>query len=98
MIQMKIEDVKNFPRREMRTCRANLRLYPSQMKFIDTNNLSVQAIFDKALDELGHVPPKLEEIEQIIQEYRPSRGHGRRGKGNVREQRKRWKLRRRGRY
>ena len=48
---MKIEDVKNLPKRERRLCRANLRLYPSQMKFIDDNNLSVQAIFDTALDE-----------------------------------------------
>jgi hypothetical protein len=85
---MKLEDVKSLPRRERRTCRANLRMYPSQMKFIDDHNLSVQAIFDKALDELGHVPPKPEEIENIAQMYRNrgSRGHGRGGKGNVRRQ------------
>lgn len=94
---MKIEDVKNLPKREKRSCRANLRLYPSQMKFIDNHNLSVQAIFDKALDELGHVAPKPEEIEQIEQECRDrkSRGHGRGGKGNVRDQKARAKYRRR---
>lgn len=94
---MKIEDVKNLPKRERRSCRANLRLYPSQMKFIDDHNLSVQAIFDTALDELGHVPPKPDEIEQIEQEYkyRQSRGHGRGGKGNVMAQKSRAKHRRR---
>ena len=88
---MKIEDVKNLPKRERRSCRANLRLYPSQMKFIDNHNISVQAIFDKSLDELGHVPPKQEEIEQIEQEYRDrkSKGYGRDGKGNVRDQKAR---------
>jgi hypothetical protein len=94
---MKIEDVKNLPRREMRTCRANLRLYPSQMKFLEEHDLSVQAIFDKALDELGHVAPKPEEVEQIEQEYRNriSKRHGRGGKGNVMEQRRRWRKRQR---
>ena len=86
---MKLEDVQNLPIRERRTCRANLRLYPSQMKFMEDHNLSVQAIFDKALDELGHVPPKPEEIKEIVQAYGPrkTRGHGRGGKGNVRRQR-----------
>ena len=94
---MKIEDVKNMPRRERRSCRANLRLYPSQMKFIDDHDLSVQAIFDKAIDELGHVPPVPEEVESIANMYRPrvSRGNARGGKGNVRRQRivsrRRWK-------
>ena len=84
---MKLEDVKNIPRRERRTCRANLRLYPSQMKFIKDNDLSMQVIFDKALDELGHVQPKPEDIAKIAYEYRPkSRGHGRGGKGNVSRQ------------
>ena len=85
---MKIEDVKSMPRRERRSCRANLRLYPSQMKFIDDNQLSVQAIFDKALDELGHVMPLPEDIENIANMYRPknSRGHGKGGKGNIRRQ------------
>jgi hypothetical protein len=87
---MKIEDVKNFPRRERRICRANLRLYPSQMKFIETHNLSIQAIFDKALDELGHIMPPLEDIESLAHKYGPSnsRGYGRGGKGNVARQRK----------
>jgi hypothetical protein len=85
---MKIEDVKSIPRRERRSCRANLRLYPSQMKFIDDHQLSVQAIFDKALDELGHVVPPPEEIQNIAYMYRPrnSRGHGRGAKGNIRRQ------------
>ncbi len=82
---MKLEDVKNIPRRERRTCRANLRLYPSQMKFIDDHELSVQVIFDKALSELGHIPPEPEEIIRIAKQYEPrtSRGHGRGSKGNV---------------
>lgn len=94
---MKIEDVKNMPRRERRTCRANLRLYPSQMKFIDEHNLSVQAIFDKALDELGHETPKPEEVDELAKIYRnsKSRGHGRGGKGNVRAQKARARSRRR---
>ena len=66
---MKIEDVQNMPRRERRICRANLRLYPSQMKFIEDNQLSVQAIFDKALEELGHTTPDLRDIEDIAREY-----------------------------
>lgn len=68
---MKIEDVKNMPRRERRSCRANLRLYPSQMKFIEDHDLSVQAIFDKALHELGHVTPAPEDIEKIARQYKP---------------------------
>jgi hypothetical protein len=93
---MKLEDVKRIPRRERRTSRANLRLYPSQMKFIDDHNISVQTIFDKALDELGHVPPPPEDIEKIAQMYRPreSRGHGRGGRGNVRGQKLRARHRR----
>jgi len=94
---MKIEDVKSLPRRERRSCRANLRLYPSQMKFIDDHDLSVQAIFDKALDELGHVTPPKEEIENIARMYKPrkSRGHGKGGKGNIRRQKINAKRRRR---
>ena len=94
---MKLEDVKNLPQRERRICRANIRLYPSQMKFIDDNEISVQAIFDKALDELGHVTPNSKEIKKIAEEYGPrkSRGHGRGGKGNVRRQRRNAKDRRR---
>ena len=66
---MKIEDVKSMPRRERRSLRANLRLYPSQMKFIDEYELSIQAIFDKALEELGHKIPAPEEIEKISNIY-----------------------------
>ena len=82
---MKIEDVKNWPQRERRICRANLRLYPSQMKFIERNNLSMQAIFDKALDELGHKMPAPEEIKDLEYKYKP-RGHGR---GDVQRKRAR---------
>jgi hypothetical protein len=90
---MNIEDVKNFPKREKRICRANIRLYPSQMKFIEDNNLSTQAIFDKALDELGHIIPKPEEIQDIanVYGYNKSKGHGRRGKGNIQAQRIRYR-------
>ena len=86
---MKLEEVKNIFQRERRICRANIRLYPSQMEFIDKHNLSVQVIFDKALDELGHTIPKPEEIGILAHKYRPrvSRGHGRGGKGNVVRQR-----------
>ncbi|MBT5022991.1 hypothetical protein HOK51_04675 [Candidatus Woesearchaeota archaeon] len=85
---MKLEDVKRMPLRERRTCRANIRLYPSQMKFIDDHGLSVQLIFDKVLNELGHITPALEDIESIAKLYGPriSRGRGRGGKGNVRRQ------------
>jgi hypothetical protein len=86
---MRLEDVKNIPRREMRSCRAALRLYPSQMKFIVENDLSVQAIFDRAVHELGHVAPAQKDIESIARQYAPSesRGKGRGGKGNVARQR-----------
>ncbi len=68
---MKLEDVKNRPQRERRICRANLRLYPSQMKFIDKNDISFQALFDKALQELGHVAAKdPEEIEKLAKKYK----------------------------
>ncbi len=88
---MKIEDVKSLGRRERRTYRSNLRLYPSQMKFINDRGLSVQRIFDVALHELGHVPPAPEDIEKIAQTIEnsgQSRGYGRGGKGNVRRQKK----------
>ncbi len=91
---MKIEDVKSLGRRETRTCRSNLRLYPSQMKFINDHGLSVQKIFDKALTELGHVDPAPEDIAKIAQiihcqqDTSRSRGRGRGRKGNVIRQRK----------
>jgi len=95
-MHMKLEDVKYMSRRERRTCRANLRLYPSQMKFIDDNGLSVQAIFDKALDELGHEIPAPGDIEKIARLYgvSQSRGHGRGGRGNIRAQKMRARRRR----
>jgi len=75
---MNIEDVKKRPRHERRMCRANLRLYPSQMKFIDDHDLSIQVIFDKALDELGHKTPNPEDIEHLAYKYNSkSRGNGR---------------------
>ena len=94
---MKLDDFEIKQRRERRLCRANLRLYPSQMKFINDHSLRVQEIFDKALDELGHVTPKPEEVDELARVYgnSDSRGHGRGGKGNVRAQKARAKRRRR---
>ncbi|MFC1648373.1 hypothetical protein ACFL1B_02830 [Nanoarchaeota archaeon] len=100
---MKIEDVKNLPRREIRSLRANLRLYPSQMKFINDHQISVQAIFDKALEELGHEIPAPEDIDKIARLFQDqqnsgssySRGRGKVGKGNIRRQKQRAKQRKR---
>ncbi|MFC1768977.1 hypothetical protein ACFLZX_04400 [Nanoarchaeota archaeon] len=94
---MKLDDFKNKQTRERRLCRANLRLYPSQMKFINDNGLPVQEIFDKALYELGHDTPKPEEVDELARIYgnSESRGHGRGGKGNVRAQKARAKRRKR---
>ena len=96
---MKIEDFKKGPRYEKRSCRANLRLYPSQMKFINDHGLSFQEIFDKALDELGHEIPSPEDIDKLEHMYGymspNSRGHGKGGKGNVPAQRARYRRKRR---
>mgnify|MGYP003966929641 CR=1 FL=1 len=91
---MKLEDVKRQPMRERRTCRANIRLYPSQMKFIEDHNLSVQTIFDKALEELGHKTPPSSQILALSKRYdlnekRKTMGYGRGGKGNARSQKSR---------
>ncbi|MFC1742294.1 hypothetical protein ACFL3V_07200 [Nanoarchaeota archaeon] len=88
---MDIQDVKERPNREKRLCRANIRLYPSQLKFINNHGLSIQRIIDKALEELGHVPPDPTEIEKLErfaeQNQKDKRTYRRRGKGNVPRQR-----------
>ncbi|MBT3406434.1 hypothetical protein HN419_04665 [Candidatus Woesearchaeota archaeon] len=102
---MKLEDLKDMQRRERRSCRANLRLYPSQLKFINDHGLSITKIMDTALDELGHKRPDPSEIDKIAEMIKQdpkgigvslarartvkSRGKGRGEKGNVRVQKKR---------
>ena len=87
---MDIQSVKSLPKRERRTCRANVRLFPSQMKFIEDNELSITRIIDVALGELGHVMPDPGDVDKIARMYglTKSRGRGRGGKGNIRKQRK----------
>ena len=92
---MRLEDFKKEPHRERRTLRANLRLYPSQMKFISDHGLSFQEICAKALTELGHVRPNPEDIESIAKQYAPRKSHsyGKVNKGNVPRQRRSARIR-----
>jgi len=65
---MKLEDVQALPKKEKRSCRADIRLYPSQLKFINDKGLSITRIVDVALNELGHKPPTTpEEINRLSQ-------------------------------
>ena len=95
---MDIKDVQNSNARERKSIRINIRLTPSQNKFILNNNLSITKVMNEALKQLGYVVPKAEEIpEQDIEigneaEYWKSH----RGKGNRTAQRGRWKLKQKG--
>ena len=90
---MEIKDVQNTNVQERRIIRVNIRLTPSQDKFIISNNLSIPKVMNEALKQLGYVPPKTEEIpEQDIErgddgEYWKSH----KGRGDRTVQRKRWK-------
>lgn len=91
---MDIKDVQNVQGYERRNIRINIRITPSQNKFIIKNNLSITKVMNEALKQLGYVPPKSEEIpEQDI--GRGNEGEywkSHRGRGNRTTQRKRWKI------
>lgn len=53
---MEIKDVQNNPRHERKIIRVNIRLTPSQNKFIIENNLSITKIMTEALKQLGYSP------------------------------------------
>ena len=102
---MNIDDVKNMQQQERRRVRINIRMLPSQLKFINDNHLCVARIMDTALNELGYKAPdpsKIHEItSQVVQGQvdtrkktrRGNRGGRGRSKGNVYAQRRRRKQR-----
>ena len=96
---MEIKDVKNTHSHERRSIRINIRITPSQNKFILDNNLSITRVMNESLKDLGYIPPKSEEIPEKDREkeyeYESGRWKSNRGRGNRTAQRKRWKLRQR---
>ncbi len=94
---MDIKDVQNVQGYERRNIRINIRITPSQDKFIIKNNLSITKVMNEALKQLGYVPPKLEKIpEHDIEnsdkgEYWKSHS----GRGDRIAQRRRWKIKQR---
>ncbi len=93
---MNIKEVQNSQGYERRKIRVNIRLTPSQMKFINNNNLSITKIMNEALKQLGYTNPKLDDIpkeDRWINE--DTNIYRRKGKGDIKEQRKRWKQRQR---
>lgn len=91
---MDIKDVQNTNTHERRSIRVNIRLTPSQNRFIVSNNLSITKVMNEALKQLGYVPPKPEEIpEQDIEREDNVRDlKSNKGRGDRTSQRKRWKL------
>lgn len=59
---MRLEEVKKDVSLEKRNIRINIRITNSQNKFVLNNNLSFTKIFDKALEQLGYVEPKMEDL------------------------------------
>ena len=90
---MDIKDVQNVQGYERRNIRINIRITPSQDKFIIKNNLSITKVMNEALKQLGYVPPKLEEIPEHDIENRDKgkywKAHS--GRGDRIAQRRRWK-------
>jgi len=61
---MDMKDVKRVLANERRNIRINIRITPSQNKFIITNNLSITKIMNEALKQLGYIPLKPEELPE----------------------------------
>ena len=61
---MDIKDVQNVQGYERRIIRINIRLTPSQNKFIIDKNLSITKVMNEALKQLGYVSPKPEDIPE----------------------------------
>jgi len=61
---MDIKDVQNTNAHERRSIRVNIRLTPSQNKFIVSHNLSITKVMNEALKQLGYTEPKPEEIPE----------------------------------
>ncbi len=68
---MDIQKVQNTNTQERKSIRVNIRLAPSQNKFILNNNLSITKVVNEALKQLGYVPPKPNEIpeEDKVRDY-----------------------------
>jgi len=49
---MKIKDVKRKGKRKKKTIAVSIRISPKTSEWIDLNNISPQAVFDKAIEEL----------------------------------------------
>ncbi|MBI4439729.1 hypothetical protein HY638_02045 [Candidatus Woesearchaeota archaeon] len=96
---MDIKDVQNLNGSEIRSIRINIRITPSQNKFIVNNNLSITKIMNEALKQLGYVLPKPEEIpdEDKEREYDDERvgWKSHKGRGDRVAQRRRWKSKQR---
>ena len=94
---MDIKDVQNIQGDERRNIRVNIRITPSQNKFIIDNNLSITKVMNEALKQLGYVPPKPEEIppENRGTDEEDVYLRSNRGRGDIKVQKKRWKLKQR---
>ena len=91
---MDIKDVQNTNAHERRSIRVNIRLTPSQNKFIVSNNLSITKVMNEALKQLGYVAPKSEEIPEYDLEREDTDTYkSNSGRGDRYAQRKRWKMR-----
>ena len=91
---MNIKDVQNTNAHERRSIRVNIRLTPSQNKFITSNNLSITKVMNEALKQLGYVSPKTEDIpeQDIEREDETETFKSNRGRGDRYSQKKRWKM------
>ena len=95
VITMNIKDVQNAQVYERRNIRINIRITPSQNKFILDNNLSITKVMNEALKQLGYIPPNPDEIPEKDLEREDGREYWKsnRGRGDRIAQRKRWKIR-----
>jgi hypothetical protein len=79
---MDIQSVKNTPTNERRSVRVNIRLTPSQERFIIEKNLSVTKIMNEALKQLGFV--------ETEPKYYPQSDYVRRGR-HSKHVKRRWR-------
>ena len=94
---MDIKDVQNVQVNERRNIRINMRITPSQNKFILDHDLSITKVMNEALKQLGYMPPKPEEIPEEDKEKEDKREYWKshKSRGDRAMQRKRWKARQR---
>lgn len=61
---MEMKDVQSVQAYERRNIRINIRITPSQNKFIIDNTLSITKVMNEALKQLGYASPKPEDIPE----------------------------------